>query len=205
MIDGEKKELSAQERAWERLNVRAELDRYANLIDELKVHFEQYFSGISPTAPDKQHNEVKRMRRLLATAPFKNSEMNFRYQTLENRYNTYRSYWERVLRAREAGTYQRDIYKAELRDRQEAHARYVKTDEGKAVEHFDELYRSYCAALQEVNGKSIVVDKGKFRDTILLRAKEMRARSNKVSADLSLSVEVRDGKVRLVAATNAKS
>lgn len=109
------------------------------------------------------------------------------------------------MRAREAGTYQRDLYKAELREKHEAYQEYVKTDEGKAVEHFDELYRSYCSALQEVNGKSIVVDKGKFRDTILLRAKELRARKGRSGSDLSFSVEVRDGKVRLVAATGAKT
>jgi hypothetical protein len=201
MVENEKTEMSAQERAWERLNVRAELDRYEGLIAELKVQFEQYFSGIIALSPDKLHNDVKRMRRLLATAPFKNSEMNFRYQTLENRYNTYRSYWERVLREREAGTYQRDIYKAELREKHDAALEYSRTAEGRAVEHFDELYRSYCSALQEVNGKSVVVDKGKFRETILLRAKEMRARKGSGGGDLSFSVEVRDGKVRLIAAS----
>jgi len=203
--ESDKPASTAQERAFERMEVRIELDRFAGLIEELKIQYEQYFSGIIALSPDKQHNEVKRMRRVLASAPFKNSEMNFRYQTLDNRYSTYRSYWERVLRAREAGTYERDLYKADLREKHAAHQEYRKTDQGKAVEHFDELYRSYCSALQEVNGKSIAVDKGKFRDTILLRAKELRSRRDKAGSDLSFSVEVRGGKVRLVAATGVKN
>ena len=117
MKESQEQKKDLKDRAFERLDVRMELAKLDAMIDELKVVFEQYFLGLTPYAPDKLHNQVKRQIRTLRRAPFKNSQMGYQLRTLEGRYNTLNTYWARVLREREAGTYHRDVFKANLRER----------------------------------------------------------------------------------------
>lgn len=171
---------AASERALERINVRAELEKLEQLLEALKVQFEQFFCGVISVPPDKLHAEVKAMRRRVLRAPFKNSEMNFRFQSLENRYHTYRSYWERVMRERDAGTYSRDVFKANLRQAQANQERFARTPAGKTQGALQELFRSYEQALQREAGKKVAVDFEVFKKLVLQRAKEFKA-SNKAA------------------------
>ena len=107
---------------FKRVDLRIEIDRVQVMLDELKVTYEQYFTGLLPLAPDKDHNEMKRQLRLLRKSPFKNSETSFRLRMLETRYSTLNTYWMRVLKEREAGTYYKDVFKAELREKLAADA-----------------------------------------------------------------------------------
>jgi hypothetical protein len=179
------------------MDVRAELDRLDRMLEELKVHFEQYFSGIIPLSPDKLHNEVKKLRRHLLKAPFKNSEMNYRFRMLENRYATYRSYWERVLREREAGTYQRDVFKANMRERMALEDQHAQTAEGKAEHHLTQLFNSYKGALEKSAGKKVDIDFGAFRKMIVKRAKDFKEKHG--DAKLTFKVVVKEGKVSVQA------
>lgn len=190
-------EKSAAERAFERTDVRAELDRLDQMLEELKVQYEQHFSGILPLAPDKLHNEVKRLRRLLLKAPFKNSEMKYRYKSLENRYHTYRSYWERVNREREAGTYQRDVFKANLRERIALEEQHATTAEGKAEGHLSSLFKSYKDALEKSAGRKMNVDYEAFKKMVVKRAKEFKEKHG--TKKLTFKIVMKEGKVSIQA------
>lgn len=195
-------EKSAAERAFERLDLRAELDRLDQMLEELKVQYEQHFSGILPLAPDKLHNEVKRQRRLLLKAPFKNSEMKYRYKSLDHRYNTYRSYWERVNREREAGTYQRDVFKANLRERMALEEAQAQTAEGKAQGHLAGLFKSYQDALEKSAGRKINVDFDAFKKMVVQRAKEFKEKNG--AKKLTFKVVIKEGKVSIQAKAKEK-
>ena len=188
---------SAAERAFERIDVRAELDKLDRLLETLKVQYEQFFCGIIPLAPDSLHNDAKKLRRKLLGAPFKNSEMNFRFQTLENRYHTYRSYWERVMRERDAGTYSRDIFKANLREKREVEERHAQSREGKAESHLENLFNSYRSALETQAGKKVDVDFSAFKKMIVQRAKEFKEKHG--AAKLTFKVVLKDGRVAIQA------
>ena len=166
---------AASDRVLERLNIRVELEKLDQLLEALKVQYEQFFSGIITVPPDKLHAEVKALRRLILKAPFKNSEMKYRFQSLENRYHTYRSYWERVMRERDAGTYSRDVFKANLRQARANQERFAQTSTGKAQGALHELFRSYEQALQREAGKKVAVDFELFKRLVLQRAKEHKA------------------------------
>ena len=94
-----------------------ELDRLENKISELRVLYEQYFVEILPLSPDKQQKEIVALIRKLLHAPFKNSQTRFRLRVLVQRYQTYATYWERVQKQKEEGTYSRDLFKAEMREK----------------------------------------------------------------------------------------
>ena len=100
-----------------RLDLRVALDRLENDLNDLKVRFEQYFTGAMPLPPDKQHADLKRFLRQLRKAPFKNSALGYRLRTLEQRYNTFNTYWQRVVGALDSGTEVRVVFKACVRSR----------------------------------------------------------------------------------------
>jgi hypothetical protein len=59
--------------------------------------------------------EVERRIALLSREKPRNTAMRFRFQTLLQKYTTYQTYWRRVSRQIEEGTYRRDVMKARAR------------------------------------------------------------------------------------------
>lgn len=188
---------SVQERAKLRLNLRVELDQLEAMIADLKVQFEQYFSGLHPFPPDKLHADVKRTIRKLLAAPFKNSEMSFRLRTLEHRYRTFNTYFERVLRQREEGSYKRDVFKADIRERQLLEEKHAQTAQGAAEKGIQSIYNSYKAALEKQTGMPQNVDFKAFQKSLIARAKDFKAKH--AGKKVAFAVVVKNGKVTVQA------
>ena len=92
-----------------------ELDQLEERINDLKLQYEQYFLDIVTQPPDKLHQEVILLVRRLQSAPFKNSANNFRMKTLTHRFQTFETYWKRIVKERAEGRYRRDVFKAKIR------------------------------------------------------------------------------------------
>ena len=67
-------------------------------LDRLRMLYEQYFLGIEKREPQMQRQEVVRLMRLLESTPIRNTGLKFRFRTLMQKYNSYRTYWNRTLR-----------------------------------------------------------------------------------------------------------
>jgi hypothetical protein len=91
-------------------------DRLSGLeadLEALKYEYERYFLGLEKRMPQQQRERVSRaISRFL---PGNDAVERFRYQNLVQRLTTYRRYWDRILRAIEDGTYERDRFKADYR------------------------------------------------------------------------------------------
>ena len=194
MVEQEK---SLEERAHGRMNVRHELDQLEAKIADLKVQFEQYFSGLAPFPPDKLHAEVKRTIRTLLSAPFKNSEMSFRLRSLEGRYRTFNTYFERVLRQREEGSYKRDVFKADIRERNSMEDKHAQTAQGVAEKGMQTLFNSYKAALEKQTGIPQNVDFQAFQKSLVARAKDFKEKN--AGKKVTFAVIVKNGKVTVQA------
>lgn len=180
-----------------RVDLRAELDRFETSLQELKVTYEQYFAGILTLAPDKQHQDIKRLIRQLRKAPFKNSAMNYRLRTLEMRYNTYNTYWQRVLREREEGTYFKDVFKANLRELAAIEEQRAGTAEGAAEKGMRSLFDAYKGALEKNTGSKAHVEFDSFKASLIKRAKDFN--NLHPGKKLSFKVVVKNGRVSLQA------
>ena len=113
-----------------------ELDRLEGKIAELRVLYEQYFVDVMPQPPTKLQEETVRLMRSLLRAPFKNSANRFRLRVLISRYQTYATYCERVNKQKEEGTYSRDLFKAEMREK----AQFVRvTNAGMRESHVHDV------------------------------------------------------------------
>lgn len=186
-------EKTLTERAFERIDVRAELDLLENQLNELKVQYEQHFLGINSLAPDRLHADVKQLIRRIRKAPFKSSAMGYKLRALETRYRTFHTYWQRVLKEREDGTYTRDIFKAELRQKIAHDAAEATTARGEANRGMKELFETYRTALEKQSGRSVDINFSAFKESLVKRARDLKETHN--VKKLTFSVTVKDGKV----------
>lgn len=178
-------------------NLRSELAVFEKMIGELKVQFEQYFVGLTPHTPDKLLSDTYRALRSLRKAPFKTAELTHRLLSLEHRLKTYHTHWQRVMRAKENGTYFRDVFKANLRERRVAEDAYARSEEGKSDKQIQELFQCYKGALEKSSGKVQNLDYQKFQKSLLQRAKDLQAQHK--DKKLAFRVVVKGAQVLLQA------
>ncbi len=175
----------------------AELDRFESRLEELRMLYEQHFVDILPQAPEPQRKELVRAVRSLLRAPFKNSQTRFRLRTLVHRFQTYSTYWERVLKEREEGRYVRDLFKGDMRDKMADDAKKEASKVGQAERGLKQLYNTYEEALKKVGASTTNVDFDSFKKSIMERAKQMKEQHG--VKKLHYKVQIKDGRVILKA------
>lgn len=175
----------------------ADLNKLAEAIEQLRILYEQHFMGILPIAPFKEHSQIKIEIRRLFKVPFRSSSMRFKLRSIENRYRTYNTYWEKVNKQREEGTYFRDVFKAELREQQALDAEKEKTAEGKASKQMVELFNTYKRTLEQETGKKHNINFDSFQKSLIDRAKDIK--SNYGAKKVSFKILVKEGKVTVQA------
>ena len=84
-------------------------------LDRLQALYNQYFMGIERLEPTIPHKEVVRKMQLLRREKMYNTAIRFRFQTQVQKYSTQSTYWKRICRQIEEGTYQRDLNRAQKR------------------------------------------------------------------------------------------
>lgn len=83
----------------------------------LKVDYEQYFMGVQKTAPEKLRSEVEKLIQTYTNQKITNTAVSFRLNAIVAKFNSYRSYWDRIVREIEEGRYVRDVFKMKLHDK----------------------------------------------------------------------------------------
>lgn len=96
------------------------LDELEQRLDRLRALYEQFFLGFEKLEPTVQRKDVDRRFWVLRRMQLRNTATRFKLNTLTQRYNTYRQYWQRNLRQIEAGTFKRHLVLAEKRLGKEA-------------------------------------------------------------------------------------
>jgi hypothetical protein len=78
-------------------------------LDRLRALYEQYFLGYEKLEPLVPRKDVERRFDVLRRSQFRNTALRFRFQQSQQKYNTYLSYWGRITRQIETGTYIRHV------------------------------------------------------------------------------------------------
>jgi hypothetical protein len=84
-------------------------------MDRLRALYDQYFMGIERLEPLVPRKDVERRMAVLRKEQIRNTGLRFKFQTLTQRFNTYQTYWIRISRQIEQGTYKRDVMRATAR------------------------------------------------------------------------------------------
>ena len=84
-------------------------------LTRVKHLYEQYFQGIERMEPQIPRKRLDRLLHQLRKSQPRNTALRFRFQTLIQRYTTLQTYWRRIARQIEEGTYRRDLLRARKR------------------------------------------------------------------------------------------
>jgi hypothetical protein len=84
-------------------------------VERLRALYDQYFMGIEKLEPSVPRKDVERRLYVLRRTQIRNTGMRFRFQNALLRFNTYQTYWMRICRQIEEGTYKRDVRRANAR------------------------------------------------------------------------------------------
>lgn len=95
------------------------LKELENKVERLKVLYEQYFMGIEKMEPQVARKEVTRTMLSLQQQYIRNTALRFKFNTMLQKWQIYVTYWNRVLREIENGTYVRHLQKAKRKAERE--------------------------------------------------------------------------------------
>ena len=84
-------------------------------LSRIKHLYEQWFQGIERIEPQIPRKQFDRSLHELRKVKPRNTALRFRFQTLIQRYTTLQTYWRRIGRQIEEGTYRRDLLRARRR------------------------------------------------------------------------------------------
>lgn len=96
----------------EELDVEKLVGELETNVDRLRALYDQYFMGIEKLVPSVPLKDVERRINVLRKEQIRNSGLRFRFLMVVQRYNTYLSYWQRICREIENGTYKRHMLRA---------------------------------------------------------------------------------------------
>jgi hypothetical protein len=82
-------------------------------IDRLRSMYESYFMGMERMPPNSLRRDMNRMMLEMQQVPIGNASLRFRYQALSQKWVLHTTYWNRTMREIEAGTYRRDMARAQ--------------------------------------------------------------------------------------------
>lgn len=175
----------------------------------LRQHMEQYFLGIEKLPPTDEWEKLKKDMQAMMRRTFNNTAVKFRRNSLNQRLVTDSNYYTRTLKQIEEGTYYRDRFKADLREKQrlreenrlkdkQAAAR-AKAEAGKpraAGGAIDNLHQAYMAARAKT-GEGGNVSREALQSVVEKQVAAIKQRYNCKRVEFKVAIE--NGKAKLKA------
>lgn len=92
--------------------IQREVEEVEKDIVELRSQYELYFMGVEKLEPVIARDLIRSKLRRWKEMPIKNTAIKFHIQQLKARMVSFESYWQRITRQKEDGTYKRDQERA---------------------------------------------------------------------------------------------
>ncbi len=174
-----------------------ELERQLTL---LKHAYEQYFQGSRPAEPGYERSALQKAFLRFNAQPVKNTAARFKFNTLNQRFQTFKRQWDSILRQIDAGTYKRHVFKAKLHERERAE-RSQKAAEQPAARRGgrggDDLFQTYRDAAMACGQSVKWLTPEKLQAVVRKQEAALKA---KLGCDrVNFRVVVESGKVKLKA------
>jgi hypothetical protein len=106
----------------------AELELLSKKLDRLRVIYEQFFLGVEKMAPYTLQKDVVIGFHRLGQERIRSAASKFKYQSLVQKFSSYKAYWARTQREIEEGTYKRHVQRVQRREQ-------VRTEHGELSAH----------------------------------------------------------------------
>jgi hypothetical protein len=174
---------------------------FESKLNTLKLDYERYFLGTRPREPIVARQEIQRFVTLWANTPIQNTALRFKFSSINARYQSMKRQWDNILRQMEAGTYKRDIFRANLRGGGMSASVKKPQDEASGVVSAKAgaaLFDAYRDAAEACGQKLKGLTPKKLQSVVDKQTKTLRDKMG--CKDVSFRVVVQDGKVKLKAA-----
>ncbi len=109
-----------------------EIVQLEKMIDDLELAYKLFFNGIVNIDPTDKRARVTNLIARLHEMKITNPRIKFKLQSLLGRWVTLKNYWDRILKEMERGTYRRDVFRAEMREKLRQEAAKAKESDSKA-------------------------------------------------------------------------
>lgn len=116
-------------------------------LDRLRALYDQYFLGMERLEPTQLRKDFERIVVILRKEQPRNTALRFRFQQLLQRNVTLDTYWRKVTRQIEDGTYRRDVLRARRRREGREH-----TEEAAPIVHEIDMTMDVDGALDSMFG-----------------------------------------------------
>ncbi len=189
------------------MSVEEDLVLLEHKLNALKLDYERYFLGTRPREPIMARGEVQKIIIFYSNQAIPNTAQRFKFNSVNSRYQAYKRQWDNILRQMEAGTYKRDVFRANIRDKQRAAdsaekpAAAAKGTTGasgaRSKSAGSELFDSYVNAAQACGQKVAGLTPKKLQAVVDKQTKLLQSKLG--CKDISFRVVVQDGKVKLKA------
>lgn len=169
-------------------------------LENLRKTYEQYFLGLVREEPAKLRAEVQALVNKHFGIPIQNASLKFQLQQCVSRFNTFTTYWDRVLREMEEGKYQRDVFKTNLHEK----TRKEKTgpvkpvtpdQESKSKDIYENLFNEYKELRKQLKQDVKNLSLDTFKAQLKSKIGELENKSEKFS--FKVVQENREIKIKL--------
>ncbi len=166
-------------------------------IKQLKLDYDKYFLGTRPREPLQLRQEVSKQVIIYTNTPITNTACRFKFNSICSRLQAFKRQWDNILRQIEAGTYQRHVFKADIRERQRESSAPTVAAKATGPEKEGDLFESYRAAAASCGQQVGNLTREKLDAVVRKQEAELR---NKLGCEqVNFRVVVQDGKVKLKA------
>ncbi len=93
--------------------IEARIEDVERRLERLRGLYESFFMGVERTPPHVPRRELNRLFVEMQQEPLRSPILRFRFQSLLQKWVLLTTYWNRTMREIEAGTYRRDLAKAQ--------------------------------------------------------------------------------------------
>jgi hypothetical protein len=162
----------------------------------LKNEYEQYFMGSRKREPALLRGEVQRMVAYYANVPIRNTGYRFKFNNLRARFFSFRRHWDRILREIDEGRYERQLFRASLRERERESASVsLRTATGSGEAKPEDVFDSYLSAREACGQGTKGITRKKLDALMEKQSAQLRARTG--CREVKFRVVVEDGKAKL--------
>lgn len=189
------------------MGAKEDIDLLDSKIARLKVEYEQYFMRVLKREPAKLRDEVDKLVLFYSNKTLTNTSLKFKYNTIVAKYNSYKQYWTRTLRAIDEGDFHRRAEgEGELENGARSapppsEARRPATNE--AAPEIREVYEKYIEARKACNEPTEGITLGTLEKTLQEYKKKVAEQYK--TEDVEFKVAIKDGKAKLTIAPKKKA
>lgn len=171
-------------------------------VRQLKIEYEQYFLRILKREPWMLRDEIDKTIRRNLPVTIQNTALRFKYKTIIDKFNTYKTYWNRILKEIEDGTYYKKVgdiepSREEIDKAAQERASAVRDTEEKVQDKvMKNLWEAYQGAREKLNKGPDNMSYDKM--TRAVKKQRKMAEQKYGTKKLGISLKVSGGEVKVL-------